>query len=666
MATATPAMLRPGIALGHYPERTELEQTWLDRVTLAAKSILSKGLLTKSHRQKLICSIDGYGQSLKAFSDTKLHEQGEALRDRLCTAAGLQREPVLETFALVRELADRILGMRHFDVQLLGGWILLQGQIAEMETGEGKTLTATLPACTAALTGIPVHIITVNDYLASRDAALMSPLYQALGLTVGVIKTDMDPPARRAAYACNITYCTNKQLAFDYLRDQLTLGSRQNRLAFQCERLYNPQPRMDQLLLRGLCFAIVDEADSVLIDEARTPLILSQERDSQAQHQLYREALHFSKQLQDGVDFHIHQRDRSITLSEDGKDRLQDLTQPLGGLWQGPRRREELVCQGLRALHLYRRDQDYLIRDDKVQIIDEFTGRVMADRSWERGLHQLIEIKENCPLSHQKETLARISYQQFFRRYLRLAGMTGTAQEVANELRAVYDLAVVKIPPRLPLKRVQYPTQIFRTQDEKWQGVVAQARRHHSQQRPVLIGTRSLAASEQVSHLLDKAGLDHDVLNARQDLHEATLIAHAGEPGRITVATNMAGRGTDIRLAAGVAELGGLHIIATERHESGRIDRQLYGRCARQGEPGSFECFLSLEDEIVLRYSPRLLYRLASQSGGYAHTFGRRLNDFIFSLAQRAAERHHAGLRQDLLKMDKHLDNLLAFSGRSL
>jgi preprotein translocase subunit SecA len=664
MAIAIPEMLRPGITLGRYPERTEPDQNWLDRVTQATKPFLPRRL-TKPDFQKLIQTIDRHGQSLKALSNSQLNEQRQALGHYL-RSEGLRREPVTQTFALVREVADRVLSMRHFDVQLMGGWTLLQGQIAEMETGEGKTLTATLPACTAALAGIPVHIITVNDYLASRDAALMKPIYETLGLTVGVIKTDMDPQERQAAYACDVTYCTNKQLAFDYLRDQLTLGQQKNHLAFQCERLYSNQPRMDQLLLRGLCFAIVDEADSVLIDEARTPLILSRESDSQAQQQLYTQALDLAKQLQAGVDFHINQRDRSVTLSEAGKIRLQHLTQPLGGLWQGPRRREELVCQGLRALHLYQRDQDYLLRDDTVQIIDEFTGRVMADRSWERGLHQLIEIKENCPLTNQKETLARISYQQFFRRYLRLAGMTGTAQEVTNELRAVYSLEVVKIPPRLPLKRVQYPTQVFRTQDEKWRTVVERVRVYHDQQRPVLIGTRSLAASEQVSLLLDRVGLAHDVLNARQDFFEATLIAHAGEPGRITVATNMAGRGTDIRLAAGVAELGGLHIIATERHESGRIDRQLFGRCARQGEPGSFECFLSLEDDIVMRYSPRLLHRLANQSRGSAGSFGHQLGSLTFSLAQRAAERHHAGLRRDLLKVDKQLDNLLAFSGRSL
>jgi preprotein translocase subunit SecA len=666
MAMATHEILRPGITQGNYPERTEPKQDWLDQVVLAARTFLPIGnSLNKTDRQKLIQYIDRYGKSLKALSESQLSQQRQTLGYRLRTE-GLRREPVLQTFALVREVADRVLGMRHFDVQLLGGWILLQGQIAEMETGEGKTLTATLPACTAALAGIPVHIITVNDYLANRDAALMTPLYQTLGLTVGVIKVDMDPAARQKAYACDITYCTNKQLTFDYLRDQLTLGSQQNRLAFQCERLYNNQPRIDQLLLRGLCFAIVDEADSVLIDEARTPLILSRESDSQAQQQLYTEALHLAKQLQDEVDFHIDHRDRTVTLSEKGKLRLQGLSQPLGSLWQATRRREALICQGLRALHLYQRDQDYLIRDDTVQIIDEFTGRVMADRSWEGGLHQLIEVKEHCSLSNQKETLARISYQQFFRRYLRLAGMTGTAQEVANELRAVYGIGVVKISPRLPLKRVQYPTQVFPSQDKKWQALVKRVRIYHDQQRPVLIGTRSLAASEQVSHFLHSAGLHHEVLNARQDLFEATLIAHAGEPGRITVATNMAGRGTDIRLASGVADLGGLHIIATERHESGRIDRQLFGRCGRQGEPGSFECLLSLEDEIVMRYSPRLLHRFVSQSGGKAGAFGGRLSRFTFSLAQRLAEHHHAGLRRDLLKVDKHLENLLAFSGRSL
>jgi preprotein translocase subunit SecA len=565
---------------------------------------------------------------------------------------------------LVREVAGRTLGERHFDVQLVGGRILLEGMVAEMQTGEGKTLTATLAACTAALAGVPVHVITVNDYLARRDAEWMSPVYSALGVTVGVVVHGMDHAARRAAYESDVTYVTNKEVAFDYLRDRLAIGPRTSRTLLQLERLAGDETRAGKLVLRGLCYAIVDEADSVLIDEARTPLIISRGGDAGDERRVYTTALALADRLAAGRDYVIDERDRAVRLTEPGIVRLVEMTEPLTGVWAGRRRREELVRQALTARHLFQCDRHYLVRDEKVHIIDEFTGRLMSDRSWEHGLHQLIEVKEGCPVTAPHDALARISYQRFFRRYLRLAGMTGTAREMAAELWSVYRLPVVSIPPNRPLDRRRDRDRVYATADVKWRAVVRRIAGLHRKGRPILIGTRSVVASEQLSELLGAAELPHRVLNARQDKEEAEIIARAGEPGQITVATNMAGRGTDIRLAPGMAERGGLHVIATERHEAGRIDRQLFGRCGRQGDPGSYQAFVSLEDEIVAVYaSPiaRALARLAIRMLGRS---GVRFASLVVRRAQRAAERLHSRGRRDLLEHDEHVETALAFAGR--
>jgi preprotein translocase subunit SecA len=603
--------------------------------------------------QQLVQAVHGHAATMEHMPPPAIKALADNLRHSL-RLAGWRRDVVAQTFALVREVAGRTLGMRHYDGQLMGGWVLLHGMIAEMETGEGKTLTATLPACTAALTGLPVHIITVNDYLAKRDAEWMQPVYQALGLTVGVITQGMDLPARRAAYACDVTYCTNKEVAFDYLKDRLLLGRHASRLRFHLEGLGRQTEERRQLLLRGLYYAIVDEADSVLIDEARTPLIISGGSDSSLEQRVYQTALALAGQLDRQRDFAIVGRERAVHLTEGGQERLRELVQGYGGVWTGRRWREALVRQALTAQHLMQRDTHYLLKDGKVQIIDEYTGRVMADRAWEQGLHQLIETKEGCALTRPHAPLARLSYQQFFRRYLRLAGMTGTAWEVRGELGAVYRLAVVPIAANRPVRRWDMGTRVHTTAAAKWHGVVARVASLHQRRRPILIGTRSVAASEHLSVLLTAAGLAHQVLNARQDDDEAAIIARAGEPGRITVATNMAGRGTDIRLAPGIAELGGLYVIATERHEARRIDRQLFGRCGRQGDPGSYETFVSLEDDLVTTYAHSLWWRLTPWLGRWT-----------IQRAQLAAEGVHARMRRDLLRTDEQLELALAFSGRS-
>ena len=658
------AVLRPGIALGSYPQREDLRDSWLDRTAANLGGFFrQRAYGRKPGHEEFLSRVNLEAQPLGGLTDRELREGIPELRRRLYSE-GLQETLVARVFAIVREIAGRRLGLRPFDVQLLGARVMLEGKIAEMETGEGKTLTATLPACAAALAGIPVHVVTVNDFLVLRDAAWMGPLYKFFGLTVGTITEGMAPEARRAAYACDITYCTNKQLVFDYLKDRLMLGRETRHLHLQVEGLHAEYARTSRLLLRGLCFVIVDEADSVLIDEARTPLIISGAGDTTHEGKIYGEAVAIARLLTSGSDFSIRPREREVELSERGRRRAAELAAPYGGVWMGPRRREELIRRALSALYLFQRDKQYLVRAGKVQIVDEYTGRVMADRSWERGLHQMIEAKEGCAITGQQETLARISYQRFFRRYLRVAGMTGTAREVARELWSVYRLPVVTIPTNRPVQRRRVPDQVYVSADDKWAAIVDTLRRSQDEERPVLVGTRSVAASEHLSELLAAGNLRHQVLNARQDQEEAAIISKAGERGRITVATNMAGRGTDIRLAPGVADLGGLHVLATERHDARRIDRQLFGRGGRQGDPGSFQAILSLEDEIVQEAFKGHALRLGKLLWRSGQPLPAWLGRLVLNVAQSAAERHHARIRGALLRIDEQLGDLLAFTGR--
>ncbi len=657
--------LRPGIALGPYPQLEDLRDGWLDRATASLGGLLRQFAYGRSPgHEEFLALVNEEARGLGEQTDQQIRDALPELRRRLYSE-GLQEVLVARTFAIVREISERRLGMRPFDVQLLGGRVMLEGKIAEMETGEGKTLTATLPACTAALAGIPVHIVTVNDFLVMRDAEWMRPIFRFFGLTVGTITEGMAPEARRAAYACDITYGTNKQVVFDYLKDRLMLGRDASQMHLQLEGLHAEHPRTRRLLLRGLCFVIVDEADSVLVDEARTPLIISNLGDTSQEERVYGEAIVMARQMDTGTDFLIRPREHEVELTDRGRRRAAELAEPYGGVWVGPRRREELIRRALSALYLFQRDKQYLVRGGKVQIVDEYTGRVMADRSWERGLHQMIEAKEGCSITGQQETLARISYQRFFRRYLRLAGMTGTAREVARELWAVYHLPVVTIPTNRPVRRQRLPDEVYLTAEEKWAAILDGVRRIQAEGRPALVGTRSVAASEHLSGMLTAAGLAHQILNAQQDQEEAEIIARAGERGRVTVATNMAGRGTDIRLAPGVADLGGLHVIATERHDARRIDRQLFGRCGRQGDPGSFQAIVSLEDEIVRDFFKEHVLQLRRLFPEKGRPLPAWLGELLVGTAQRAAERHHGRARRALLRIDEQLSDLLAFAGRS-
>ena len=655
---------QPGVGTHIYPERKELREGKLDRLSAAARGLIAPWIRPRAERLKgIIGEAHTHGQEMSNWTDEKILLESQALRPQL-RREGYLEDLVARTFALVREVASRTIDMRHFDVQLMGGWALLMGMVSEMETGEGKTLVATLPACTAALAGVPVHIITVNDYLAKRDAEWMRPIYEGVGLRVGSIIHGMDPAAKREAYRCDVTYCTNKEIAFDYLRDRIVLWDRPTPIRLQLESLYGEKSRVNQLLLRGLHYGIVDEADSVLIDEARTPLIISSEAEGVYGLGVYQHAMGLAQALSRG-DYRVSSTERMVDLTHHGKAKIRDFDWAAVGFKATEEQRQELVRQALVALHLFDRDKHYLIKDGKIQIIDEYTGRVMADRSWERGLHQLIEVKEGCDVTLQKETRARISYQRFFRRYLRLAGMTGTAREVAGELWSIYRLPVVTIPANRPMRRQYLPDRVYGTAEKKWKAIVKTVSEMHGEGRPVLVGTRSVEASEHLSGLLGEADLPHRVLNARQDKEEADIIALAGQQARLTVATNMAGRGTDIQLGPGVLEVGGLHVIASERHESRRIDRQLFGRCGRQGDPGSSEAIICLEDELVMVYIDTPLRWLAGAVLRSLGSFGGRwIGKILFSRAQRAAERLHTRMRQDLLKMDEQLGDSLAFTGR--
>jgi preprotein translocase subunit SecA len=655
-ATRKHAALQAGSSAATYALRNDASLGALDRVAARLTARLKSGQRSWRSLSRILRDVHRHDGRFSGLALDALQDAAADLGYRLKTSR-LARPVVGETFALVSETAERLLGLRHFDVQLVGGWAMLNGMVAEMETGEGKTLTATLPACTAALAGIPVHVITVNDYLAERDAETMRPIYEALGLTVGVALASMSEPERKAAYDCDITYTTNKQVAFDHLRDRIRLRGKSSQMSLQF------LDDRSGLLLRGLFFALVDEADSVLVDEAVTPLIISRRGKPLFEKDMLVAALEAAGARELGVHYQLNKSERRLTLTAAGEERLESWAEHRVGLWRNTRYRHELIVQALRALHLFERDQHYLVDEGKVKIIDEFTGRVLDGRSWEQGLHQLIEVKEDCEITGQMETIGRISYQRFFRRYLMLAGMSGTVHEVGGEMRDVYGLDVARIRTNVKKRRRVEAPRITVGSEEKWRRVVERIAAVHAQGRPVLVGTRAVSASEHLSELLRREGLPHRVLNARRDRDEAEIVAEAGGRGKITVATNMAGRGTDIKLGPGVAELGGLHVIATERHEARRIDRQLFGRCARQGDPGSFEEIVSLEDQLVALYLPEWLRPparwLASTRGA-----GERLALALVTLAQRKAQARGARMRVQMQKMDEYLGNVLAFTGR--
>ncbi len=667
------------LARSAYPERrdraTHAGDRWARVLADAAHGALLRPV--RSEVAALARRQQAESVAVAALDDATLRQRLRALAR--AAVHGGAREPLHEALVLMAEAAQRTLAMRPYPVQMFGAATLLRGRLAEMNTGEGKTLTAGVAATLAALAGVPVHVVTVNDYLAQRDAQQMGRLAAFFGLRTGVVVHGLQPEAKRAAYGCDITYCTNKELVFDYLRDRVALRGRASAVQMRAGALFHDGAgTAAPLLLRGLHLAIIDEADSILVDEARTPLILAEKAGAVPQAEAFAPALALAAQLQPGQDFVLDEGRRELHLSSPGCARVALLCQPLIAAaraagtslapWAAAQPREHLVSQALRALHLFHRDQHYLIdAEQKLQIIDEYTGRVLPGRNWEQGLHQIIETKEGVPLSEQTRTLARITYQRFFARYLRLSGMTGTARELRRELAAVYRLSTVVVPPHRPGRRRHLPDEVCASQQEKWHAVARCVALRQAQGQPVLVGTRSLEASEALSAVLIAHGLPHRVLNARQDAEEAATIAAAGQRGAVTVATNMAGRGTDIALGEGVAALGGLFVVLTEYHESPRIDRQLIGRCARQGEPGACQAVVARDDPLLLQHAAlggrvaRVLSAAAGTVPGMQAWVWRRLRQ----RAQARAERIHARTRRDTLKRDHDLDRLMAFGGEA-
>ncbi|MBI1375561.1 MAG: hypothetical protein GC159_22845 [Phycisphaera sp.] len=591
----------------------------------------------------------------ESCTEEQLREHAEDLR-ALFRRNRDKRADIEAAMALIGEVVYRRMGFRLHLVQFAAALVMESGAVAELATGEGKTVSAVMPAVIGGWRGQGCHVITVNDYLAQRDAEWMQPIYGNLGVTVSFITGESQPHERRQAYMADVTYTTNKEVTADFLRDRLVLGRVRRLPSVLLHRMADRDKPAgaDRMVMRGLACAIVDEADSVLIDEAVTPLIISGESPNAEQVESFCEAAAAARELEPGRDFRIDRKWREVRLTRHGEERTEQLTARHGGIWHGRRRREELVTQALSARELFLKGQHYVIQEGKVVIVDEFTGRLMPDRTWRDGLHQAVEAKEGLEVQPPKQTLARVSFQRFFRTYRKLSGMTGTMWENNAELWQTYRIPVVRIPTHKPCIRRQPTDRVFTNADRRWEAVVKEVQRIHAEGRPLLIGTRSVESSEHLSTLLEREGLAHQVLNAVRHAEEAEIVAQAGQPGHITIATNMAGRGTDIKLGEGVREQGGLAVIATERHESGRIDRQLFGRAGRQGDPGSAIAIISIDDELFMRYAPAWMRSLARSTPTLAHSVRR--------IAQGRSERMARRQRAQVLVTDDWLDENLSFA----
>ncbi len=602
--------------------------------------------------------------ALSDLSDARLKERIRAHRHLFRRGDRSVREALPDALTCLVEAAHRTVGLRPYPVQIQGAVGLYNACLVEMATGEGKSLTACLPAILAGWTGRPCHIVTVNDYLARRDAAEMRRLYDFCQVSVGCVAQEMEPAERRENHARGVVYTTSKELCADFLRDRIRLGILHNPSRLVIRELLAPRARASQgLVLRGLDTAIVDEADSVLIDEAVTPLIISRQLENRPLVDASVEAQSLARRLQRDRDYAVDWKYKEVRLTRQGRERVAGLARTLPGLWKGKSRSEEMVLQALNAREFYLLDKQYVLMDDKVVIVDEFTGRIMPNRTWRQGLHQAVEAKEGLAVTNPTETLARLSFQRFFRFFRKLSGMTGTGREAAGEFWQIYRLPFYPVPTNRPCIRQEMPDAVFADEDAKWRAVVESIQEVTRAGQPVLVGTRSVAASERLAAMLESRGLYYNLLNAVRHVEEARIVAAAGESGRITIATNMAGRGTDIKLGRGVAGLGGLYVIATERHESGRIDRQLFGRCARQGDPGTCQAFVCPEDELLRRFLPeaarrRLVHAVTSGMPGTAFLTRKGV-----SMAQKAAQRMAFAQRRTVLRMDDWLEESLSFTG---
>jgi preprotein translocase subunit SecA len=585
--------------------------------------------------QPLVEKINSLEARIQQLSDEQLKLKTDEFKEQL--SRGRTLDSILpEAFAVVREAARRALGQRHYDVQLIGGIVLHQGKISEMKTGEGKTLTATLPLYLHALAGKGAHLITVNDYLARRDAQWMSPVFTNLGLTVGVIQNSLSDVERKKVYACDIVYATNNELGFDYLRDNMKF-------------------RLEDYVQRPLHYGIVDEVDSILIDEARTPLIISGASDESSR--LYTDANRAIAVLGKAADYEVDEKARSVQLTESGNDKMEEFFQVQNLYALEHIKLLHHINQALRAHALFKRDVDYVVKDDQVLIVDEFTGRILPGRRYSDGLHQALEAKENVKIERETQTLASITLQNYFRLYEKLAGMTGTALTEAEEFHKIYKLDVISIPTNMPMIRKDEQDLIFLTKNSKYKIIVEDIKERYKIGQPVLIGTIAIETSELLSMILTANGISHEVLNAKNHAREAEIIAHAGEKGRVTIATNMAGRGTDIKVSPEARDLGGLYILGTERHESRRIDNQLRGRSGRQGDPGESRFYISLEDDLIRIFAGDSIKKRMEMLGMTEdeNIEGKLISKNIES-SQEKVEKHNFEMRRHLLEYDDVLN----------
>jgi preprotein translocase subunit SecA len=623
------------------------------------------GTPSRRRRARAALQIDKvrYWESeFSRLADAEIKQRGQQLRGRARGGESLNRL-LPEVFGLVCVAAVRTVKLRPYDVQIAGGVVLHEGALAELATGEGKTLVATMPVALNALVGKGVHVTTVNDYLARRDAEWTGQIYGALGLTTGVLQMQMPDPDRAKAYRSDITYGTASEFGFDFLRDRLKVSGDKGQAApfwapWTANGQYN-QP-LDPKVQRPHHFALVDEADNIFIDEARTPLIISAPTRpaSEAEQVVYHWADKLALQMRREQHFTLDEKKQKVELTEEGKHLVRYSNPPVGPHSHAMDKLHEHVERALHAHYRFRRDQHYMIEKDKVVIIDEFTGRRMPDRHWREGLHQAVEAKEKVPVTLAADHAAQITFQSYFKLYKKLAGMTGTAAQNWLEIRRVYKIWVVCVPTNRPVIRETLADRVFPTEDAKFDAVVADVARLRDLGRPVLIGTRSVEKSEKLSQRLRAAGIDHQVLNAKQHEQEAKVVEHAGECGKVTIATNMAGRGTDIKLGPGMADAGGLHVLGTERHEARRIDRQLAGRSGRQGDPGSSQFYLSLEDELLEGLGPARqdALRERGQRGGRGSWDGYQPR---FLRAQARVERRHYRQRVDLMLYEKQRQEIL-------
>ncbi len=629
--------------------------------TLQAPMIRRRG-------RRLVRAAAAFGPELHKEDDAALRQRIDRLAPRLAQAMAQSTwddRDFAEVFAVIRELSDRLIGLRHYDEQILAACYMLNGSIVEMRTGEGKTLVSTLVAGVVGLAGVPVHVITVNDYLAERDFAFLRPVYEALGLRVGAIIHGTPQSDRVGLYNGDIIYTTNKELAFDYLREKIKTKEYTGALKYKINKLL-PTAETEvfyPFAERGLEFAIIDEVDSVLIDEARMPLLISQEveQDGLSGSINYHRVFEVALALDKGTDFTILEAERIVEITSRGRRRLDGLVQPEDDFWlRALNIRNFLIEQALVAEHLFAADQHYLVREDKVFIIDENTGRVMEDRRWSDGLHQLVEVKEGVPITPARVTIGQITYQRFFRRYRHVSGMTGTARAAALEFMGIYGLRVFKVPTHLPDRRVFAPKRIFRTRQQKLDYIGLRVKALHKAGLPVLIGSRTVQNSAEISVVLSGLNIEHAVLNATQDENEADVVAMAGRPGSVLVATSIAGRGTDIKLDGSIAAFGGLHVIASELFDIARVDAQLQGRCGRQGDPGQVELVLSLQDDLLVRKANPLLRALA----GLCLAIGWKSGTYAAMKAQQTLGQFRYGrARRKLLEKDKKLSDTFAFTG---